>query len=80
MFWRRIAVALIVLLTAMVSFAGATNSAQASPHGPLYPAPKEGPKVILSETSLSVPPLWRPIIQILYSPGPGPIGCITSIA
>src|SRR6476661_7751024 len=50
MFWRRIAVALIVLLTAMVSFAGSANSAQASPHGPLLPAPKEGPKVILSET------------------------------
>lgn len=55
MFWRRIAVALIVLLTAMVSFAGTANGAQASPHGPLLPAPKEGPKVILSETSIDGP-------------------------
>ena len=58
-----IAVALIVLLTAMVSLAGVTNSAQASPNGALLPAPKEGPKVILSETSID-----GPAIMATYHP------------
>ena len=55
MFRRRFAVTLIVLLTAMVSLVGATNSMQASPKGALMPPPKEGPKVILSETSMDGP-------------------------
>src|SRR5690242_20659184 len=59
MFWRRFAVLLAVLLTAMVSLAGVTNSVQASgqasPNGALLPAPKEGPKVILGETSIDGP-------------------------
>lgn len=73
MFWRRVAVVLIVLLAAMVSFTGATNSAQASPHGPLLPAPKEGPKVILSETSIDGPAIVATIILIPCSHGREPI-------
>ena len=70
MFWRRSLVTLIVLLAALVSLAGATNSAQASPNGTLLPAPKEGPKVTLGDTSIDGPAIvttYRPATVLAWT-------------
>lgn len=52
--WRRFLPALAVLLTTVVSLAGATTLAQASPSA-AYSAPKEGAKVTLGQTSIDGP-------------------------
>lgn len=62
MTWRRSMVTLIVLLTALVSLVGLTNIAQATPNS-AFVVPKEGPKVILGDTSIDGPAMvttYRP--------------------
>jgi hypothetical protein len=54
MHWRRFLSTLAVLLTMVVSLAGVTNLAQASPLTTFSP-PKEGTKVILGEQSIDGP-------------------------
>lgn len=50
MSWRRVAITLITLLTAVVSFVGVTPLAHASPQVPFGP-PREVSKVTLAQTN-----------------------------
>lgn len=54
MSWRRFIATFTVLFTAIVMLAGVTNGAHASPQT-TFPPPKEGPKVILADTSIDGP-------------------------
>ena len=62
MSWRRFAITLIALLTAVVSLVGVTDLAHASPQATFGP-PKEGTKVTLADTSIDGPAIMR-----TYSP------------
>lgn len=56
MSWRRCLITLAVLLTGMLSLASLTNIARATPNPTfVLPPPKEGPKEILSDTSIDGP-------------------------
>lgn len=60
--WHRFVPVLVVLLTTVVSLAGVTNLAQASPSATFSP-PKEGAKVTLGDTSID-----GPAISATYAP------------
>lgn len=60
--WRRVAITLITLLTAVVSLVGVTTLAHASPQVPFGP-PREIARVTLAQTSIDGPAIMR-----TYSP------------
>ncbi len=62
MSWRRLAITLIALLTAVVSLTGVASLAYAAPQATFGP-PMEGTKVTLADTSIDGPALMR-----TYSP------------
>lgn len=68
MFWRRSLVTLAILLTALVSFVGLTTTVHAT--SSVSVPPKEGPKVILGDTSIDGPAIMttnRPATALAWT-------------